>query len=92
MAESGFDGLADLAREESERQTRDAIEAALRSLPEGESGGDVGCVGAGKESDGVCQDCGSEIESARLSLLPGTTQCSACARTRDKFSASPNIN
>ena len=79
MAESGFDGLADLAREESERQTRDAIEAALRSLPEG-------------ESDGVCQDCGSEIESARLSLLPGTTQCSACARTRDKFSASPNIN
>ena len=79
MAESGFDGLADLAREESERQTREAIDAALRSLPEG-------------ESDEVCQDCGSEIESARLALLPGTTQCSACARTRDKVSGSVNLN
>lgn len=79
MVESGVDGLADLASEESERQTRDAIDAALRSLPEG-------------ESDGVCQDCGSEIKSARLALLPGTTQCSACAHTRNKISASANLN
>jgi RNA polymerase-binding transcription factor DksA len=79
MADAGSDGLADLAREESERQTRDAIDAALRSLPEG-------------ESDGICQDCRSDIETARLALLSGTTQCSACARTRAKFSGSASLN
>lgn len=67
MADAGTEGLADLGREESERQTRDAIDAALRALPEG-------------QSDGVCGDCGSFIEVSRLTLLPGTIQCSACAR------------
>lgn len=79
MAKVGIDGLADLGREESERQTREAIDAVLRTLPQG-------------ISDGVCQDCGSEIESARLAVLPGTTQCSACARTRGKLSASATLN
>ena len=79
MAEIGIDGLADLGREESERQTREAIDAALRALPEG-------------ESDGTCHDCGSEIESERLALLPGTTQCSTCARRRNKLVAASNLN
>ena len=79
MAEVRIDGLADLGREESERQTRAAIDAALRSIPQG-------------VSDGVCQDCGSDIESARLALLPGTTQCSACARTRGRLVASASLN
>ena len=72
MAETSIDGLADLGRQESERQLQEALEATLRNLPEG-------------ESDGICDDCGGPIEPARLALLPGTAQCASCARTRTKL-------
>jgi len=79
MAEMQIEGLADLGREEADRQIQEAIEAALRALPEG-------------ESDGSCDDCGAAIEPERLALLPGTTQCSSCARTRAKLGASARVN
>ena len=74
MSEVGIDGLADTAREAADRDLQVAIRKALDSLPQG-------------ESTGVCVDCGGEIERARLALLPGTTQCAACAQRRKRLSA-----
>ena len=74
MSEVGMDGLADTAREATDRDVQVAIREALDSLPRG-------------ESTGVCSDCGKRIERARLALLPGTTQCAACAQQRNRLSA-----
>ena len=74
MSDVGGEGLADSAQETAVRDLRAAIDEALHTLPEG-------------ESSGVCSDCGKEIESARLKLLPGTTQCAACAQKRSKLVA-----
>lgn len=79
MTDTTIDGLADLGRQESERQIREAIEEALRLLPEG-------------KSDGVCHDCGARIEPERLELLPGATQCSVCARKRSKLGPRQSFN
>ncbi len=74
MADAGSDGLADSAREASERDTKVAIAQALELLPEG-------------KSSGRCVDCGNKIEKPRLMLLPGTTQCAACAQKRSRLAA-----
>lgn len=44
-----------------------AIEAALQRIDEGEYG--------------YCMKCGSEIEEARLDLVPFTPFCASCARS-----------
>ncbi|MBM4436297.1 MAG: TraR/DksA C4-type zinc finger protein [Actinobacteria bacterium] len=72
MSETGFDSIADSAQAAAERDLRAAIAEALQTLPRG-------------ESDGVCRDCGGKIEKARLALLPGTSQCAACAQKRAKL-------
>ena len=74
MSDGGIDGLADTAQAAAERDLRAAIDEALHLLPEG-------------ESSGKCSDCGNKIEAARLALLPGTTQCAACAQKRQKLVA-----
>jgi RNA polymerase-binding transcription factor DksA len=55
----GIDGLADSAQVAAVRDLQAAIDEAIHTLPEG-------------QSSGVCADCGKQIESARLKLLPGT--------------------
>ena len=72
MSDESIDGLADTAQTAADRNLRVAIDEALHLLPEG-------------ESTGKCSDCRTKIESARLTLLPGTTQCVACAQKRQKL-------
>ncbi len=74
MADAGSNGLADIAREASERDTKVAIRQALGLLPAG-------------KSSGRCADCGRRIEKPRLTLLPGTAQCAACAQKRNRLAA-----
>ena len=74
MADAGSDGLADSAREASERDTKVAIKQVLELLPEG-------------RSSGKCVDCAKMIEKPRLTLLPGTTECAACAQKRNRLAA-----
>lgn len=78
MSEAQIDGLADSARDASERDLHVALQDVLGSLPSG-------------NSPGQCQDCGRLIESLRLDLLPGTIQCAACARRQARLGTpSPN--
>ena len=69
MSESGFDGLADRAREAADRDLNASITETLDALPTG-------------ESPRVCQDCNKRIEKARRKLLPGTAHCATCAQKR----------
>ena len=74
MSDVGIDGLADSAQEAAVRDLQAAIDEAIHTLPKG-------------QSSGVCADCGQAIESACLKLLPGTTQCAACAQKRSRLIA-----
>lgn len=74
MSETQIDGLADSAHDASARDLRVAIQDVLGALPSG-------------KSPGQCQDCGGQIEPLRLDLLPGTTQCAACARGQTRVLA-----
>ncbi len=78
MSETQIDGLADSAHDASARDLQVAIQDVLRALPSG-------------ESPGQCQDCGGQIEPLRLDLLPGTTQCAACARRHARI-PTPSLN
>ena len=78
MSETQIDGLADRAGDASARDLQVAIRDILGALPSG-------------VSSGQCQDCGGLIESLRLDLLPGTTQCAACARRRARI-PTPSLN
>ncbi len=78
MSETQIDGLADSAHDASARDLQVAIQDVLGALPSG-------------ESPGQCQDCGGQIEPLRLDLLPGTTQCAACARRRARI-PTPSLN
>lgn len=69
VSESGFEGLADSARESADRDLHASITETLDALPTG-------------ESPKVCQDCNKRIEKARRELLPGTSHCAACAQKR----------
>ncbi len=62
-----IDGLADSGQEQSQQLIQAAIDAALHSLPEG-------------ESTGVCTVCGEAIEAGRLELIPGASDCADCAQ------------
>ena len=57
-----------LALRERYRQRRDQIRSALRRIKEG--------------SYGVCEECGGEIEPARLEALPLASLCIKCARRK----------
>ena len=72
MSDRQIDGLADIARDASERDLQAAINNVLGALPSG-------------HSPDQCQDCDGQIEPLRLELLPGTTQCAACARRRTRI-------
>ncbi len=74
MSEVAIDGLADTAGDVAERDRQAAIYEVLEILPKG-------------ESSGVCSDCGQPIEPLRLALLPGTTECSACAQISRRLAA-----
>ncbi|MCY3895729.1 MAG: TraR/DksA C4-type zinc finger protein [Chloroflexi bacterium] len=78
MSESQTDGLADSARDASDRDLRVAIQEVLRTLPSG-------------HNPDQCQDCGGLIEPLRLELLPGTSHCAGCAR-RQKRVLSHSLN
>ena len=78
MSETQTDGLADGAHDASARDLQMAIQNVLGALPSG-------------ESPGQCRDCGGQIEPLRLDLLPGTSQCAACAR-RDARVSTPSLN
>ena len=78
MSEWQIDGLADSADDASARDLQVAIRDVLGALPSG-------------ESPSQCQDCGGQIEAKRLDLLPGTTQCAACARRHARIST-PSLN
>lgn len=78
MSETQIDGLADSAHDASARDLQVAIQNVLRALPSG-------------DSPGQCQDCGVRIEPLRLNLLPGATQCAACARRRARI-PTPSLN
>ncbi|MCY3748986.1 MAG: TraR/DksA C4-type zinc finger protein [Chloroflexi bacterium] len=78
MSETQIDGLADSAHEASARDLHMAIQDVLGALPSG-------------ASPGQCQDCGGQIEPLRLDLLPGTSQCAACARRRAGI-VTPSLN
>ena len=69
MNELQIDGLADRARDASERDLQAAISRVLNALPSG-------------HGPDQCQDCGGHIEPLRRELLPGTSQCAGCARRR----------
>ena len=71
MSDGSIDGLAFIAQTAADRDLRVAIDEALHLPPEG-------------ESNGKCSDCRTKIEGVRLTLLPGTTQCAACAQKRQK--------
>lgn len=74
MSETQTDGLADSARDASDRDLRVAIQEVLTALPSG-------------HSPDQCQDCGGPIEPLRLQLLPGTTHCAGCARGQTRVLA-----
>lgn len=74
MSESQTDGLADSARDASDRDLRVAIQEVLKTLPSG-------------HSPDQCQDCGGLIEPLRLELLPGTAHCTDCARGQTRVPA-----
>lgn len=78
MSETSIDGLADSARDASERDRQAAISNVLRALPSG-------------HSPDACQDCSGLIEPLRRELLPGTTQCAGCARRRARV-LTPSLN
>ena len=78
MSDTQIDGLADTALDASERDLRVAISNVLGALPSG-------------HSPDQCQDCGDDIEAMRLELLPGTTQCAACARRHARI-RTPSLN
>ncbi len=78
MSETQTDGLADSAHNASARDLQVAIQDVLGALPSG-------------DSPGQCRDCGGQIEPLRLDLLPGTSQCAACAR-RDARVSTPSLN
>ena len=67
MNELQIDGLADRARDASERDLQAAISRVLDELPSG-------------HGPDQCQECGGRIEPLRRELLPGATQCAGCAR------------
>ncbi len=74
-----IDGLADSGLDQSQQQIQAAIDAAMHSLPEG-------------ESSGVCALCGNKIESGRLELIPGASECASCARKIQGIPALPSSN
>ena len=78
MSDTQIDGLADSARDASARDLQVAIRDVLQALPSG-------------DSTDQCQDCGGLIETLRLELLPGTTQCAACARRHARI-RTPSLN
>ena len=78
MSEMQIDGLADSAGDASARDLQAAIQDILGALPSG-------------ESLDHCQDCGGQIEPLRLELLPGTTECAACARRHARM-RTPSLN
>ena len=78
MSETQVDGLADSAHDASARDLHLAIQDVLRALP-------------GGDSPGQCQDCRGLIEPLRLDLLPGITQCAACARRHARI-PTPSLN
>lgn len=78
MSETQIDGLADSAHDASNRDLQVAIQDVLGALPN-------------SDSPDQCQDCGGLIESVRLELLPGTTQCAACAHRRARI-PTPSLN
>lgn len=57
-----YDGL--LTLRESEQQTLDEVEEALRSMDQG--------------TYGVCESCGKEIDLARLEARPYARRCVSC--------------
>lgn len=74
-----IDGLADSGLDQSQQLIQAAIDAALHSLPEG-------------ESSGVCAVCGEEIEAGRLELIAGATDCASCARKTQRPPPLPSPN
>ena len=78
MIDAELGSLAGPAGDTWEHNRKHAIDAALDILPKG-------------ESSGVCGNCGKKIEPVRLALLPGTTQCAACAHANMQL-ATPAYN
>jgi len=74
-----IDVLADtgLALADIRRQQLTQMEEALRNLEEG--------------SYGFCEDCGTEIDGARLRVFPFATRCVECQTRREGPSSGPGI-
>jgi RNA polymerase-binding transcription factor DksA len=53
-----------------------AVQTRLRQIDEALARYEKGCYG-------VCEDCGQEIDIARLEAIPYTSLCLRCAETRD---------
>jgi len=53
------------------RQLRERVETLQRALE-----------GTGAGAYGLCEKCGNQINPERLAILPDTTVCINCARTR----------
>ena len=70
--ESVANALADLNVARVDRQIRDIrdIEAALRRLKAGEYG--------------VCSECGSDVDFARLQAYPTAKRCLVCQKKRER--------
>jgi RNA polymerase-binding protein DksA len=75
--EASADLLSDLDNAEVTRDLREVreIEAARERIAQGEYG--------------LCTDCGTEIDFARLRVNPTATRCIACQRVHEKTYAHP---
>lgn len=77
VLDEGDKALTDLAEEtgltliDLRKDTLEKIELALRKLEEG--------------SYGVCEDCGEEINEARLKALPFAVYCIECKEKREEL-------
>jgi len=71
-ATTAFEQAKQLALRQNLERTLRQVEHALRRFEKG--------------TYGICEDCGQEIDSARLEVLPYATLCLNCRQRRDRAS------
>ena len=69
-ATTAFEQAKELALRQNLERTLRQVEHALRRFEKG--------------TYGICEDCGQEIDSARLEVLPYATLCLNCRERRDR--------